>query len=214
VIADDGSGDAAAGRCPWDLGTMAASAVDANYLLPPIPEARMNWQVMDTPRGSFALSAAFRLRDDGGLQQGTEHYFCDSAGLHLSVVETSIRRVRFEPPLLVLPATLGSGEAHGRIVFTENDTEEIFAYSFSWVTQPLGLADELGLHAFDAVRVASVLDTASERYARRWSTLSDWLTSDTLILPHRRVQTVAIDDDDAQREERLDGVTVNGQRLF
>lgn len=193
---------------------MADSGIDASYLLPPIAEARMNWQVLETPRGSFALSASFRLRDDGGLQQGTEHYFCDADGLHLAVVETTVRRVRFEPPLLVLPSTRSTGEAHGRIVFTEDDEEEIFAYSFSWATQPISLADELGLFAFDSIRVASVLDTASERYARRWSTMTDWLTSDSLLLPHRRMQTVAIDDDDAQREERLDMVTVGGRRLF
>lgn len=200
--------------CPWDLRAMQAQDTSANYLLPPILEAMMTWTVAPEPEPDDDLTVRFSLRDENGLQAGAEHYVCDAEGLRLRAVTTSIRRVMFEPPLLVLPATEGNREAHGRIVFMDDGDEEVLAYSWSSVTQNAGVVEEYAGPTALRRRVASVLDTGSERHSRRWSTMTEWLVASDLVVATRRFQTVSIDDDSAAREERLDVLYIDERRVY
>jgi hypothetical protein len=217
--ASDGSGSGsgsenATDECPWDLQAMHRRGINANYLLPPILEAMMSWTVSAEPDAGDQLTVRFSLRDENGLQAGAEHYSCHREGLRLTAVTTAIRRVTFEPPLLVLPSTEGNREAHGRIVFNDDGNEEILAYSWSSVTQNAGVVDEYSGSSGLRRRVTSVLDTGSERHARRWSTMTEWLVTPELVVATRRFQTVGIDDESAAREERLDVLYQGDERVY
>ncbi len=208
------SAEASTDSCPWNLTAMRARETEASYLLPPILEAMMAWTVATEPEPDDDLTARFTLRDENGLQAGAEHYICDAEGLRLRAITTAIRRVSFEPPLLVLPATEGTREAHGRIIFIDDGDEETLAYSWSSVTQNAGVVEEYSGTGGLLRRVASVLDTGSERHVRRWSTMTEWLVASDLIVATHRFQTVSIDDASAAREERLDVLYVDERRVY
>ena len=214
-------------RCPWDLAAMVERGVEAWYVTPPLVGGVLAWQAVpsdvdaaqtdasevETERevvhvvlheGTLRFEATFELRDDRGLQVGREFWQCDEAGLSLRAIETPMRSVRFEPALTVLPSIGSMGEAHGQLVFQQDEVETRMAWVWSWAAvpgQPVGHFDASGA---SWRTIASVLQAADELGTYEWLTTTTWLIESDLVIPALRTQRLRISDMEHERTEQLD----------
>lgn len=214
-------------RCPWDLEAMVERGLEAWYVTPPLVGGVLAWQavpsVVDSApvnasevvserdfvhvvldEGTLRFEATFELRDDRGLQIGREFWQCDQAGLSLRAIETPTRSVRFEPALTVLPSFGERGEAHGYLVFRQDEVETRMAWVWSWAAvpgQPVGQFDAPGA---SWRTIASVLQAADELDTYEWLTTTTWLIETDLVIPALRTQRLRISEMAHERTEQLD----------
>ena len=122
--------------CSLDLEAVRDAGTVMNYAIAGQTEASL--RVWPDPDGDpLSIRFHYERRDENGLEAGIEEYRCGDFGLSLVRAGPDGEAIRFEPPVLLLPTVVESGETAGTATLESAEGESItFDYVHTFQSTP------------------------------------------------------------------------------